>query len=75
MILHELKRYLVTHGTVTQTELARHFYLSEDGIDAMLSVDEKGEVSRLVDTQGNTCVQRVRYRINQPQTISLTAIM
>ncbi|CAM3941137.1 FeoC like transcriptional regulator [Vibrio aerogenes CECT 7868] len=52
MILHELKDYLEKHGTVSRKELARHFHLSEDGIDAMLSVwMKKGVISRLVDTR------------------------
>ncbi|SHO55906.1 FeoC-like transcriptional regulator [Vibrio quintilis] len=81
MILHELKSYLEKHGTVTQKELARHFHLSEDGIDAMLSVwMKKGVVSRLVDTRktlssGSEVTSQIRYRMNPEQALSLTVIM
>jgi putative ferrous iron transport protein C len=76
MILRELKRYLESHGTVTQRELARHFHMSEDGIDAMLDVwMRKGVVSRLIDTQDGGSIHRIRYRINRQQSLSLTVTM
>ncbi len=38
MILSELKAYIFEHGCVTQSNLAQHFALSEDGVDAMLEM-------------------------------------
>jgi putative ferrous iron transport protein C len=76
MILHELKNYLEAHGTVSQRELAHHFHMSEDGVDAMLGVwMKKGVISRFVDTNRKDQTTKIRYRMNQNQGLSLTAIM
>ncbi|MGR5470150.1 FeoC-like transcriptional regulator, partial [Vibrio astriarenae] len=37
MILKELYQYIVDKGTVSQSDLAKQFGMSEDGADAMLS--------------------------------------
>ncbi|MEL7287846.1 MAG: FeoC-like transcriptional regulator, partial [Pseudomonadota bacterium] len=38
MILKELYQYIADKGTVSQSDLAKQFGMSEDGADAMLSV-------------------------------------
>lgn len=38
MILAELKSYIAEHRGVSRRELAEHFRLSEDGVEAMLAV-------------------------------------
>lgn len=38
MILTDLKQYIEAHPKCSQAELAKVFNLSEDGVDAMLSV-------------------------------------
>ncbi|MDW6001469.1 FeoC-like transcriptional regulator [Vibrio mangrovi] len=76
MILNELKSYLEQHGTTSGVELARRFRMSEDGVDAMLGVwVKKGIISRFVDTRPGGEVRRIRYAVNHPQTLSLTAIL
>ncbi|MCA2453935.1 FeoC-like transcriptional regulator, partial [Vibrio alginolyticus] len=64
MILNELYQYIADKGTVSQSELAKQFGMSEDGADAMLSVwIKKGKISRLVDTNKARDVMRVRYAV------------
>ena len=51
MILTELHQYIDSQGVAARKEIAAKFGMSEDGVDAMLSVwVMKGNVSRLVDT-------------------------
>ena len=38
MILQELRSYIEQRGSVTRLQLAKQFKMSEDGVDAMLSV-------------------------------------
>jgi putative ferrous iron transport protein C len=76
MILNELKSYLEQHGTTSGATLARRFRISEDGIDAMLGIwVRKGIISRFVDTSKSGEVRRIRYAVNSPQALSLTAIL
>lgn len=76
MILTDLKDYIEAQGTVSRTHLAKHFAMSEDGIDAMLGVwIKKGVVSRYIDTNKAQHVTRVRYGINQSGGLSLTVRM
>jgi putative ferrous iron transport protein C len=61
---------------VSQTELAKKFALSGDGVDAMLTVwIKKGLVSRLVDTNKADKVTRIRYARVKQDALSLTVTM
>ncbi|MCZ6362134.1 FeoC-like transcriptional regulator [Vibrio parahaemolyticus] len=76
MILNELYQYITDKGTVSQSELAKQFGMSEDGADAMLSVwIKKGKISRLVDTNKARDVMRVRYAVTKQGGLSLTVTM
>ncbi|HCE1775751.1 TPA: iron transporter FeoC [Vibrio parahaemolyticus] len=76
MILNELYQYIADKGTVSQSELAKQFGMSEDGADAMLSVwIKKGKISRLVDTNKARDVMRVRYTVTKQDELSLTVTM
>ncbi|EMB7843965.1 iron transporter FeoC [Vibrio vulnificus] len=76
MILKELYQYIADKGTVSQSDLAKQFGMSEDGADAMLSVwIKKGKVSRLVDTNKAHSVTRIRYAVTKQDSLSLTVTM
>ena len=76
MILKELYQYIADKGTVSQSDLAKQFGMSEDGADAMLSVwIKKGKISRLVDTNKVHDVTRVRYSVTKQDGLSLTVTM
>ncbi|EGQ7693997.1 iron transporter FeoC [Vibrio vulnificus] len=76
MILKELYQYIADKGTVSQSDLAKQFGMSEDGADAMLSVwIKKGKVSRLVDTNKAHSVTRIRYAVTKQDGLSLTVTM
>ncbi|EKG2502819.1 FeoC-like transcriptional regulator [Vibrio vulnificus] len=76
MILKELYQYIADKGTVSQSDLAKQFGMSEDGADAMLSVwIKKGKISRLVDTNKAHSVTRVRYAVTKQDGLSLTITM
>ncbi|OLQ88968.1 iron transporter FeoC [Vibrio panuliri] len=76
MILTELKQYIDAQGSATRSELAKKFALSEDGVDAMLSVwIKKGVISRMIDTNKANKVTRIRYSVNQADGLSLTVTM
>ncbi|HAT8489512.1 TPA: iron transporter FeoC [Vibrio vulnificus] len=76
MILKELYQYIADKGTVSQSDLAKQFGMSEDGADAMLSVwIKKGKISRLVDTNKAHSVTRVRYAVTKQNGLSLTVTM
>ncbi|ELE7612795.1 TPA: iron transporter FeoC [Vibrio vulnificus] len=76
MILKELYQYIADKGTVSQSDLAKQFGMSEDGADAMLSVwIKKGKISRLVDTNKAHRVTRVRYAVTKQDGLSLTVTM
>ncbi|NVD06172.1 iron transporter FeoC [Vibrio sp. JPW-9-11-11] len=76
MILTQMKQHLEQTGCVSRKELARQFHLSEDGVDAMLSIwIKKGLVMRLVDTNDKQRVTRVRYRHLANDQLPLTVTM
>ncbi len=76
MILKELYQHIADNGTISQTDLAKQFGMSEDGADAMLSVwIKKGKISRLVDTNKAQNVTRVRYSVTKQDGLSLTVTM
>ncbi|AGV18819.1 MULTISPECIES: FeoC-like transcriptional regulator [Vibrio] len=76
MILKELYQYIADKGTVSQSDLAKQFGMSEDGADAMLNVwIKKGKISRLVDTNKAHDVTRVRYSVTKQDGLSLTVTM
>lgn len=76
MILNELKQHIDQQGHVTQKELAKKFALSEDGVDAMLSVwVKKGAISRMIDTNKAQKVTRVRYAAAPKNGLALTVTM
>lgn len=76
MILKELYQYIADQGSVSQSDLAKQFGMSEDGADAMLSVwINKGRITRLVDTNKDHHVTRVRYAVTRQDGLSLTVMM
>ncbi|EGA65545.1 FeoC-like transcriptional regulator [Vibrio brasiliensis] len=76
MILVELKQFIDQQGSASQRDLAKKFGLSEDGVDAMLSVwIRKGVISRLVDTNAAKHVMRVRYAKVDSNALALTVTM
>ncbi|EGA68482.1 ferrous iron transport protein C [Vibrio sinaloensis DSM 21326] len=76
MILSDLKLYIDQHGSVSQRELAKQFHMSEDGVDAMLSVwIRKGVISRLVDTNASQHITRVRYTKVNNNALAMTVTM
>ncbi|YCO02889.1 FeoC-like transcriptional regulator [Vibrio sp. VNB-15] len=76
MILKELYQYIADKGTVSQSDLAKQFGMSEDGADAMLSVwIKKGKISRLVDINKAHDVTRIRYSVTKQDGLSLTVTM
>ena len=76
MILQELYQYIASKETVSQAELAQHFSMSEDGVDAMLNVwVKKGKISRLIDTNKVQGVARIRYIITKQDGLSITVTM
>lgn len=76
MILQQLYQYIADQGSVSQSDLAKQFGMSEDGADAMLSVwINKGRITRLVDTNKAHHVTRVRYAVTRQDGLSLTVMM
>ncbi|KGK13696.1 FeoC-like transcriptional regulator [Vibrio navarrensis] len=76
MILDELYQYIAAQGMVSRRDLAKHFGMSDDGVDAMLNVwIKKGKISRLVDTNQANHITRVRYTVTQKEGLSLTVTM
>ncbi len=76
MILKELYQYIADKGTVSQSDLAKQFGMSEDGADAMLNVwVNKGRITRLVDTNKVHHVTRIRYALTRQDGLSLTVTM
>ncbi|NOH81931.1 iron transporter FeoC [Vibrio sp. RE86] len=76
MILAELKQYIDEQGSVSGKDLAKKFYLTEDGVDAMLTVwIKRGMISRLVDTNAANHVTRIRYSKVEIDAFSLTVTM
>jgi putative ferrous iron transport protein C len=76
MILADMKAYIEQHGSVSRSRLSQHFSLTEDGVDAMLDVwIKKGKMSRFIDTNAAGYITRVRYSLNQPDSLSLIVKM
>lgn len=76
MILTKLRTAIEEKGNITRQELARRFSLSEDGIDAMLSVwIKKGVVSRQQYTNSEDAIVRVRYVINREGDLAVSVTM
>ncbi len=76
MILTELHQYIDSRGVAARKELAAKFGMSEDGVDAMLSVwVKKGTVSRLVETSKHGHTTRIRYTISKQDGLSLNVMM
>ena len=75
MIVSELKEYIQKHDGASREELAKHFALSEDGVDAMLEIwIRKGQLSKNIDLDKNKAVKDVRYRWIKANDIPLTVI-
>lgn len=75
MILTELRSYISKQGSAARKELAKHFSLSEDGVDAMLEVwVQRGKLSRMVDLDKAGSVRQVRYRTVASNDIQLNVI-
>ncbi len=76
MILTDMKQHIDSQGSASRSELAKKFALSEDGVDAMMSVwIKKGVISRMIDTNKADKVMRIRYSANQANALSLTVTM
>ncbi|MCW8347331.1 FeoC-like transcriptional regulator [Vibrio sp. ZSDZ65] len=76
MILADLKAHIECHPGVTRQALAAEFALSEDGIEAMLAVwIRKGKLSRTEDCDKAGQLIRVRYHVNQPNSLSIQVTM
>ncbi|BAX52456.1 ferrous iron transport protein C [Photobacterium damselae subsp. piscicida] len=76
MILQQLKQYIEQHGRTSRKSLAKHFALSEDGVDAMLEVwIRKGIVSKeLVGCSSDGCCQSAKevwYRLLKSNELSI----
>ena len=75
MIVSELKEYIQQHNGASRKELATHFALSEDGVDAMLEIwIRKGQLSKSIALDKGKGVKEVRYRWNRENDIPLTII-
>ncbi|WP_394210513.1 FeoC-like transcriptional regulator [Enterovibrio calviensis] len=62
MILTELRDYVIANPQCSLTEMAVHFGLSEDGIDAMLSVwVKKGQLKTTVSDSRNGVVRQYQW--------------
>lgn len=76
MILAELKQCIDQNGSISRRELAKQFALSEDGVDAMLSVwIKKGKISRFVDTNSANHVTRIRYAKVESDSLAINVTM
>lgn len=76
MILSELKQCIDQNGSISRRELAKKFAMSEDGVDAMLSVwIKKGKISRFVDTNASHNVTRIRYAKVKADALALNVTM
>ncbi|MCJ2375685.1 FeoC-like transcriptional regulator [Vibrio sp. ZSDZ34] len=76
MILSDLKQAIVETPGITRQSLAERFALSEDGVDAMLTVwIKKGVLTRTEDRTKTQALLRVRYHLNQSGALSLKVIM
>lgn len=77
MILTRLKDHLVVNGRTNRTELAKIFGISEDGIDAMLTLwVAKGKISTTVSEHPRLGQLNcdVYYRWNEEYELAVTVI-
>ncbi|KLV09160.1 ferrous iron transport protein C [Photobacterium aquae] len=79
MILQQLKQYLEQHGRASRQSIARHFGMSEDGVEAMLDVwIRKGKVGReLVGCSSDACcqgAQEIWYRPLRSDELAVTVM-
>ncbi|OBU14904.1 ferrous iron transport protein C [Photobacterium aquimaris] len=79
MILQQLKQYIADHGRVSRNQLAIHFGMSEDGVDAMLAVwVKKGAIGKeLVGCDSTQCCQTAKdvwYRCLAANELSVTVM-
>lgn len=73
MILTQLLDYLAEFGPSTQSHLAGHFALSEDGVDAMMAVwINKGRVTRTINQSTSGQAAQVKYSLVKPGSLSVT---
>lgn len=73
MILDDLKNHVIKHPHCTQASLAQYFSLSEDGIDAMMSIwRKKGQLKTTLTKEKG--VQICRYLWLKENEIGLTVI-
>ncbi|KLN63000.1 MULTISPECIES: FeoC-like transcriptional regulator [Vibrio] len=76
MILSDLKLCIEQSAGISRRELAKKFAMSEDGVDAMLSVwIKKGKISRFVDTNSSKNVTRIRYAKVNDDALALNVTM
>ncbi|MGF1766108.1 FeoC-like transcriptional regulator [Enterovibrio makurazakiensis] len=73
MILDDLRDYISANPQCTLSELAKHFSLSEDGIDAMLNVWVKKGLLKTTISQSSRGVER-RYQWVINQELGITVI-
>lgn len=78
MILQQLKQYIAEHGRSSRKQLAIHFGMSEDGVDAMLAVwIRKGTIGKeLVGCDSTHCqtAKDVWYRCLAANELSVTVM-
>lgn len=79
MILQQLKQYIAQHGRASRKQLAIHFGMSEDGVDAMLAVwVRKGTIGKeLVGCDSSQCCQTAKdvwYRCLAANELSVTVM-
>lgn len=76
MIVTRLFDYISKQGTTSQTNLAQHFGMSEDGVDAMLEIwIQKGKLSRLEDIDLVSKKTRIRYTLTRQNGLAVTVKM
>ncbi|PSW07468.1 FeoC-like transcriptional regulator [Photobacterium lipolyticum] len=79
MILQQLKQYIEQHGRSSRKNLATHFGMSEDGVEAMLDVwVRQGSVGKeLVGCDSDNCFQSAKevwYRCLHANELSVTVM-
>lgn len=75
MIVSDLKAYIEEHGTTSRSTLAKHFALSEDGVEAMLEVwVKKGKITKITSTDKSGETTDVKYRIVDTKGIPLNVV-
>jgi len=76
MIISQLKEYIEQHKGASRKELAKHFALSEDGVDAMLDLwSRRGVISKVISTDKVGTIRQVQYRVNDNRMIAINTIL